>query len=896
MTFAHTPTLPRRAAAPRRTRLARSGMCLAIGAALAMPAFAQDAPDGAPATEADGQRRTAELDAITVRGEYIPEPMATTAAVSSFVTREDFERTGDSDAAAALTRVSGLSVVGEKYVYVRGLGERYSSALFNGSPLPSPEPLQRVVPLDLFPAEALNGVTVQKTYSVRYPGEFGGGVIDLQGLTVPDAPFFRLSAGFGGNSVTTRSPGLTHYGSNRDWTGYDTGRRDLPDEIIYSRQPVTSAHYSREWLAAFGSALNNPNLYLLQEKRRIDPDLKLGASGGTAFDVGDDLRLGVIGVVSFDNDWRTRTGKQQDGVFTGTGADVYNDYDFATTRMNARVNGLFGLGLESENHSVAWNTLYVHDTVKESRSRAGYNFNVGVDIREDGTLWLERQLINNQLAGKSSFGEYGDLRLGWRLGYSKARRTTPYETSVRYAKVDGTWVHGSANNALRFGAVDDEVASGGLDLDWRLPTGRELTLSAGVSYSDNDRAAVLRTFRFETPGGALPTFNQYQRVDYLFSDYNFQNGLLTLNEITPNNNGESAYDGTLTNKAAYLQLEGEIAPAWRATVGLRYEDATQAVHPLDIFSGERVGGIFAAEPLRNDYLLPAATITWNFADNQQLRFGASKTIARPQFRELAPQQYTDPDNDRLFFGNPFLVDSELTNFDLRYEWFFDAGEYFTAGLFHKTIDKPVEAVVGDFGGNQLFQGFLNAPEATLYGVELEFRKYFDPELRWLDGGRLYVATNYTWSSSEVNAAESDTVIPPGFNGVPQAARSFVADGSRMQGQSEHIANLQFGIENEAAELQATLIANYVSERISVRGRGGQPDYMEDPGATLDFVLRKGLSQAGWGWDRFKPSLSLSARNILNRSHEEYQERDGARIDLYTYKPGISWDVSLTLAF
>lgn len=896
MTSFNTRLSTPRAAWSRNGRIARSGIYLAVGAALALPAYAQSSPDLVPAGAADTSPQTSELGAVTVRGEYIPEPMANTAEVASFVTREDFERTGDSTAAAALTRVSGLSVVGDKYVYVRGLGERYSSALFNGSPLPSPEPLQRVVPLDLFPAEALAGVTVQKTYSVKYPGEFGGGVIDLQGLTVPDSPFFKLDIGFGGNSVTTRSPGLTYYGSNRDWWGYDSGRRDLPDEIINSAQPITGANYSREWLAAFGSALNNPNLFVVQQKRRIDPDVNFGASAGTSFEIADGVRLGVIGVASFDNDWRTRTGLQQDGAFTDGGVELYRDYDFATTRMNARVNGLFGLGLESARHSLAWNTLYVHDTLKETRSRDGFNFNVGVDIREDGTSWLERQLINNQLSGTSNFGEYDELKVSWRLSQSRARRLTPYETDVRYANIGGTWTHGSGANSLRFGAVDDEVASGGLDLDWRLPTERELTLSAGLAYSDNDRAAVQRTFRFDTLGGALPVFNQYQRIDYLFSDYNFQNGLLTVTETTPNNNGESAYDGTLKTQAAYLQLEGEIAPAWRATVGIRYEDATQAVHPLNIFSGERVGGVFAAEPLRNDYLLPAATVTWNFADNQQIRFGASQTIARPQFRELAPQQYTDPDNNRLFFGNPFLVDSELTNLDLRYEWFFDAGEYLTAGVFYKSIDNPVEAVIGDFGGNQLYQGFLNAPEATLYGVELEFKKYFAPEFRLLGDGRLYFATNYTWTSSEVNADEGDTVIPPGFNGVPQDARSFVRDGTRMQGQSDHIGNLQFGVENDSADFRATLIANYVSERISVRGRAGQPDYMEDPGVTLDFVMRKGLDMGSFGWNTLKPSLSFSARNLLNTKHEEYQERDGARVDLYTYKPGISWDVSLSLAF
>ncbi|MGB3392149.1 MAG: TonB-dependent receptor [Stenotrophomonas sp.] len=865
----------------------RSGLFLAIGVALAHPAFAEDA-----AVDDDAARRQpTHLDAVTVKGEHIPEPMIRTAEVASFITKEDLQRTGDGDAAAALVRVSGLSVVGDKYVYVRGLGERYSSALFNGSPLPSPEPMQRVVPLDLFPSETLQGVTVQKTYSVRYPGEFGGGVIDLQGLTVPEDSFLKVNVGIGGNSVTTHERGLTYYGSDSDWWGYDGGRRDLPGEIVHSHQPLTGSNYSKEWLASFGSALNNPNLFVLQQKRNVDPDFSFGGSAGTSFELGDGLRLGVVGVASFENNWRTRTGKQQQGDIGLDTIDLKQDYDFASTRNNARVNSLFGIGLEGERHSVSWNTLYVHDTIKEAKSRSGFNFNASGDIREDGTLWLERELINNQLSGQSRFGEYDDLTVEWRLAASKAKRATPYETSVRYRERNGTWVYsgGSTDNSVKFGAVDDEVASGGVDFTWRLPVERDLSLGFGVAYSDNDREAVQRSFRF-APVGALPDWNQYQRVDYLFSDYNFQNGLVTLEENTPNNGGESAYEGTLKTKAVYLQVDGEIAPAWRASVGVRYEDATQVVHPLDIFSGARVGGV---APLKNDYLLPAATITWNFADNQQLRFGASKTIARPQFREMAPQQYYDPDNARLFAGNPYLVDSELVNLDLRYEWFFGAGEYFTAGVFHKSIDNPVEASVGETGGQELFQGFLNAPKAVLHGVEIEYRKYFDPGFNWLGDGRLYFATNYTWSNSEVRAKAGETVIPPGFS-TPQAATTFVKDGSRMQGQSDHIANLQLGVESTSADLQATLIANYVSERISVRGRPGQPDYMEDPGTTVDFVLRKGLPIRGWDW--VKPSLKLSVRNLLDAEHKEYQQRNGNRIDLYRYDPGISWDLSLTLEF
>src|SRR3990167_1807394 len=161
------------------------GVLLATTALVApQAAFAQQPP----AAEA---AQSTEVEEIVVLGANIPEPMRETSEVATFLSGEDLKRAGDDTAGEALTRLSGLSLSGGRFVYVRGLGERYSSALLNGSPLPSPEPLQRVVPLDLFPSNVLAGVTVQKTYSVNYPGEFGGGVINLRTLSIPNEPFLR---------------------------------------------------------------------------------------------------------------------------------------------------------------------------------------------------------------------------------------------------------------------------------------------------------------------------------------------------------------------------------------------------------------------------------------------------------------------------------------------------------------------------------------------------------------------------------------------------------------------------------------------------------------------------------------------------------------------------------
>ena len=231
------------------------------------------------------------------------------------------------------------------------------------------------------------------------------------------------------------------------------------------------------------------------------------------------------------------------------------------------------------------------------------------------------------------------------------------------------------------------------------------------------------------------------------------------------------------------------------------------------------------------------------------------------------------------------------NLDARYEWFFGAGEYFTVGGFYKQIDSPIESNV-NFAGGTTFQSFLNAPEATVYGAEIEFKKYFDPAIdaAWWGENRLYVASNYTWSQSEVNADEGDTVRPYGFP-APVDATLFVRDGSTLQGQSDHIANLQLGIEDEATRTQATLIANYVSERISARGRPGQPDYIDEPGTSLDFVLRKGFTLGGTDM-----TLGFSARNLLDTDYQEYQERDGNRVDVLRYEQGVSYDVSLSASF
>lgn len=873
--------------------LARSSLSLAI-AALLVPTFAAANPvsatDSTAVSAADAAPTS--LDAIQVRGEHIPEPMLLSSQVMSLVSKEDIDRQGASTAADALGRVAGMSVSQGKYVIVRGLNERYSQALLNRSPLPSPEPLKRVVPLDLFPTNVLDTIEVQKTYSARYPGEFGGGVINLSTAVVPEAPFLKLSYGLSGNSETTTQPGLTYYGGgDSDLLGYDDGTRKVREpfaQALASGQMISvGEHFSREQLAAIGASMPNAAINLLQTSDSINPNHSGSVAAGTTLEFAEDSRLGVVASAALSNSWRSRNGVQQYGeARTGT-AEVLSQQQYLSTSNEARLNGLLALTWEVGKHTLGASTLYVHDTEKQARSREGFTWQASQVRRNDATRWIEREMLNHQFTGKHVFGEYDDLTVSWRGGHARASRQSPFEREINYFQDDfGFWRH--LNNTVSLGDVNERIDSAAVDVDWRLPSEREIILSAGYAWSETKRDARTRDFSFLITDTA-PFYNGYQRPDYLFSDYNLYQGYLELRENT-GANGASAYTASLDNEAAYLELESQLTGTVRATAGLRWEQATQGVNPRNLFQG---GSTLPGNTLDNDYLLPALSLTWNFADNLQLRLAASQTIARPQFRELSPLQYLDLELDRMTVGNPYLQDTEMVNLDARLEWYFNSGEYFHAGLFAKQLDKPIEAVVSD-DVSFLRQSFVNAPEASLYGLELDYRKYLTPEVSWLGDKRVFFNANYTYTDSKVSAGASDQVLL--YNGSALAAPLVVRDGSQMQGQSDHLANLSLGLESGNGD-QLTLLVGYASERISARGTFDangvqrQPALMQDPGLSLDLVGRKHFTL----WD-VPMSVSLEARNLLGEEYHEYQQLGGGRIDVNRYELGRSFGASIEARF
>ncbi|MGC5799761.1 TonB-dependent receptor domain-containing protein [Sphingomonas sp. NFX23] len=853
---------------------------------------------------------------IVVVGRNIPNFVRATPQVVSILSTEDIARTGEGDIAGALSRVTGLSIVGNGFVYVRGLGDRYSSSLLNGSPLPSPEPLRRSVPLDIFPTTIVGSALVQKTYSVNYPGEFGGGVINLTTKAIPDKNFLSFGGSVSADTATTSELGYTYYGGDADWIGFDDGTRKVPSFI--KNAPSGTGNIS----AAQAATLSNASTSLLQRNNQLPANFSGEISGGSVFDIGSG-RLGVIASVSASNTFRTRSITQQDSV-TNEGL-LRNDFQTLLTDNRIVANALIGVGYEFGENSIKLTNVYIHDTLKQARGSAATTYNNSSGLRfQQNTNWFERQLFESQLVG--AFKPVDALTLDVRGAYANSKRNAPYERQFDYlcsnttttgqpitvqdpngtggAQCNGAYQvtqRFSPFASIIFSELKEDLYSGQADAAYKLSTDRPMTLSTGYFYSDTKRTSSRLQFNYQTPrgGGTAPGYPyNLLRPDYLLAiDTNDPLNSLELQFNTPL--GAYQYDASLRIHAGYVQAEAEATDGVRATIGVRYETADERVTPIGATTTR----------LKNDYFLPASTLTWNFAPDMQLRASASKTISRPQFRELAPQQFRDPESDRLFFGNPLLQDTKLYNLDARYEWFFARDQRFTLGAFYKRIDKPIEQVGFYTGADDRLQtGFTNLPKAKLYGGEVEFQKYVPLDTLGSDffaTRRLLFIANYTYTQSSItvdgscvpNVVDQTTKVAGCQTGFAPATGNF-RDGAPLTGQSDHLVNVQLGLEDTKRLSQITLLFNYASDRVTNRGpsnlggTGFLPDIIEKPGIRLDLVARQGVELRG-----AKFEVKAEARNLTKTRFTEGQTfENGNKVYINRYNLGQVFTLGISTTF
>lgn len=788
-------------------------------------------------------------------------------SVTEVLGAEQISKSGDSNAAAALRRVTGLSVVDGKYVYVRGMGQRYSSTLLNGATLPSPEPEKRVVPLDLFPASLIESISVQKSYSVDLPGEFGGGTVRLETKGIPEERFFQASVSGGWRQDTTFEDGLSYRGSSTDWLGYDDGARSLPwpvrmaaeREPLSLEDPFTGEGYPLEVLEALGEIM--PNRWEIRRKS-VNPDFSVSASAGDRVTLFG-RPLGFRAGARYGNSNQIRVGRLRAFGIGGEGElTPVLDYKTESYKNTVDVSGLASLGFEpAKGHELTLTGMVLRRTENETSSYQGLLGNEDTDIRVNNLDFLEQQLITSQLGGVHHL--FDAAKVTWGYTYSQATRWQPDSRRTRFDLDDTSdrfllSTRPEGNQRL-YNDLTDQNHDLSAAVEVPLATSEKLSASVhfGGGYILREREAETRRFKFIHRGPrSLDPDVLARPIEQIFTPELIGSDGFSFEEIT---RATDSYEAQQTISAAFARIDLSILKTFEVSLGARVERSEQDVETFNLFARDRQS---AQAELHETDFLPAVNLGWGFREDMQLRFGYSRTLSRPDFRELSTAPFDQVVGAGVFIGNPDLERTQIDNLDLRWEWYLSSDETISLGLFYKHLRNPIETVV--LGGSNRTLTLANADEGRNLGIELDFRKrlgFFGPI-----GERIFVAGNVALIHSEV-----------------ELKRTGIATERKrpLEGQSRYVLNLSVGYDDPERGISVALLYNVAGERIVGIGTLGLPDVYEQPFHQLDLVASYEFAE---GWT-FKGQLG----NILDRDVRFTQ--DGQTVERYRKGRTVSLSIS-----
>lgn len=786
--------------------------------------------------------------------------------ISDNISKAEIAADTSSTAAGVLERVTGVTVQND-FVFVRGLGERYSNTVINDALVPTPQPDRRVVPMDLIPTALIQDVKILKTFTPDQPGEFSGGLVRLDTVELPQGASMIFSYSIGFNDQTQGEPFLSYPGGHLDFFGFGLDRRNLPDVIPTDQRVVRGnifvpGGFTPLQLQDFGRAFDDvwsPGRYGAR------PENTFNLSGGNTFG-----RLGVVAAIGIKNEPHSQ--KERRVFYGATGGEdsrlvPLNDYDFDVSEETARLGLTANLAYKlSDNNKIFWKNLFTNQATDEARTYEGFNEDRGKVLRDSRLRYVQERIETSQFSGNHLLPSVGNLIVNWRYTLSRATLDEPdlRESLYEQDPLTGEFDYVDQNQSLfrLFNAMRENIREPAVDVSrfW-FRDAFTLNVKVGAAYSNRDRTFDSRRFRF-APRGVGDIDLSAPPEELLSYDNIDPNRGFELREETRNTDH---YDARQDTTAGYAM--GDVTfGKWRFIGGARVERSTQQVKTFEPFKLDTVPGVFA--DLDDTDWLPSVGGVYALTPTMNVRAGFSRTVSRPQFRELSPFEFTDVVGGRSSVGNPDLRRTLITNWDLRYEWYLSPNELISASYFYKDLNDPIEQIVEP--GANVRTSFRNADKAINQGLELEVRKSLGA--MW---GRLQNASfnvNYTFVDSNVTLGDLE--------------RSVVTSLERpLVGQSKNVfnANLLYDVPKWAFDARAFF--NYQGERITDVGALGLPDIVEKGFPSLDLRFSK---RFGAG-DRKRWGVEVELENLLNRQHDERQ----GDLPFRTYRSGRDYSVGVT---
>ncbi|MDZ7723038.1 MAG: TonB-dependent receptor [candidate division KSB1 bacterium] len=796
--------------------------------------------------------------------------------ISDAISAEMISESGSGNAAEAMKQITGASVVDGKKVFVRGLGDRYTSTQLNGAEIPSADPYSRSGSIDIIPSNLIDNIVTVKSFTPDKPGNFSGGTVDIQTKDFPEDLSLSFSASSSFNSQTTFNDNILALtnGSSLNWLGFADKGMDIPDFVgkdLTQIDPIAAGKNAEQaqFIENYTDAFNHS----MAPTKGSAP-----LNQSYSFSVGNQVEflgrpLGFLASATYSNKHKS----YDDGVYaryalkalSENASGLENIFHLSDQKTQAEV--LWGVTLKSsyklnKNNKLSFTGLYNQNGVSTARKLSGpfpYDLNDDEVYQVSTQQYNERSLHSYQLDGDHKLQAL-DAQVSWKASYG---RSTQDEPDLRYftSYINGQGTYGTKTNIPQerfYRYLDEDRYEGNLDITKSLSfwNGLKGSVKWGGAYAFKTRDFDERRFVYEPNSDiGVELRNAGGDINELFSDENLG---LTGARVAPNGNVynefgiyitetaqiSSNYTGDQYINAGYAMLDMPLSIKLRLVGGVRYETTEMQVISED---PEQPKGTVSTQDL-----LPSANLIYTLSDNMNIRFAYGKTLARPSFREISNFASYDFKEGDKYIGNPELKRTLVDNFDLRWEWFSRPGELYAVSVFSKSFTNPIEIVIKN---NNYWITWQNVDQATTFGVEFEARKRLDilhsALSNFMAGGNLSLIY------SEVDISDRELEIIRATNPEAEASRPF-------QGQSPYLLNLNISYDNPQNGLATSLYYNIFGERLAAIGKGGTPDIYEQPAAMLNYSLSKRIGKHLY--------FKFAVNNILDANEKkmhEFKEKD-----------------------
>lgn len=774
------------------------------------------------------------------------------AAISDGISIEAIRKSPDRNIGEVLKRVSGTSIQDDKFVVVRGLSDRYNVALINGALLPSTEPDRRAFSFDIVPSNLIDNILINKTASPDLPGDFSGGIVQVMTKDIPFRSFLNVQVGGSYNSISTGKRFDIGLMENTDYFGFDNGTRALPGKFP-SRRRYLSYNADADPNRRIAASRLMRNNYGSRYDGNALPGLNFQANWGGRKEMGNGGTLGAVLALIYRNSQSIQFNERRDYQTPDkaelTPGNLFFNYRDTQYSFNTNIGVLANFAYKKGNTKIVLKNIVNRLFENNNLVRSGINYDNQQVVDANAAIAVVKSLVSSQLEGEHLLSDRND-RLRWNVNYGLTARNQPDYRVLPYAKSLSEENNKAEpmkivlRDTYRFWSELLENAFGA-NVNYSLPVtfgGQKQTFKAGAFAQYKVRDFSTRIFRYEQASSTLNPALPSLPATKIFNDGNIYREGFVLGEIT---NNTDKYDATSGLYAGYAMIDGRIGEKLRAVYGVRVENFNFNVNTAD-FSGQAI-------TVNRNYLdvLPSLNLTYNLTQKSNLRFSASRTVSRPEFREVANFAYFDFVRNAQLKGNTDLKRSQNTNVDLRFETYAQAGEVISGSLFYKHFKNPIEQVVvnGSTPSNLLLS-YTNPDAATTYGVEVEVRKNLGfVGAAWMED--LMFNLNAAYMKSKVDFNETSNPF----------------DSNRpLQGLSPWLFNagLQYALPENKVTFSA--LVNRIGERIAAVGFQGYPDIYENGRTVLDVQTAVKVLKG-------KGEVKLNLSDLLNQRAVFYQNVD-----------------------